>query len=310
MKKQLHVAAAAICRDDQVFISLRDADKHQGGLWEFPGGKIEEGETALAALSRELEEELGIRVTEATPLIQVPYDYPDLTVCLHIFEVTAFEGEPWGKEGQPTRWIKRHELADYTFPAANQPIVNACLLPKALMITPEVQDGEAVMAAVKTALAKGTQGVVLRSADSESESFKNKARELLAFAEQQNIWVSLNTSVAVANDLNAPALHLNRHRLAELTSREEFNGQWLSASCHDAQSLNMALEKGVDFVFLSPVLPTASHPGEATLGLEGFAELANSVPLPVFALGGVELKDLPQLNQAGATGFAAISAWS
>mgnify|MGYP002714153243 CR=1 FL=1 len=122
--KRVHVAAAVIRgADGRVLIAKRPQDKHQGGLWEFPGGKVEEGEAVERALARELEEELGIRVEAARPLIQVHHDYPDKQVLLDVWEVSSFTGEPHGAEGQPLAWVSERQLLEYEFPAANKPIV-------------------------------------------------------------------------------------------------------------------------------------------------------------------------------------------
>ena len=124
--KRVHVAAAVIRGvDGRILIARRADTQHQGGLWEFPGGKVEAGESVEAALGRELKEELGIVVEAARPLIQVQHDYPDKQVLLDVWEVSAFTGEPHGAEGQPLAWVAQRELADYAFPAANQPIVAA-----------------------------------------------------------------------------------------------------------------------------------------------------------------------------------------
>ena len=122
--KRVHVAAAVIRgTDGRILIARRADTQHQGGLWEFPGGKVEEGEAVERALARELEEELGIRVEAARPLIQVQHDYPDKQVLLDIWKVTRFLGEPFGKEGQECRWVPLAELHNYHFPDANGPIV-------------------------------------------------------------------------------------------------------------------------------------------------------------------------------------------
>ena len=123
----IRVAAGIIMRDDQVFIALRSQDKHQGGCWEFPGGKVEVGEEPSAALARELAEECGIAVQESTPFELIRHDYSDKSVELHFFLVTDFIGEPHGKEGQEVAWVSRQELGRYTFPEANVPIVQAML---------------------------------------------------------------------------------------------------------------------------------------------------------------------------------------
>nr|GEY60322.1 arginine biosynthesis bifunctional protein ArgJ, chloroplastic [Tanacetum cinerariifolium] len=107
----------------------RRAVYRSGGLWEFPGGKVEAGESVDAALARELHEELGISVTSARPLIKISHDYPDKQVLLDVWEVSSFTGEPHGVEGQPLAWVSQRELAEYDFPAANRPIVAAARLP-------------------------------------------------------------------------------------------------------------------------------------------------------------------------------------
>ncbi len=123
-KKRVHVAVGVIENgQDEILISLRGASQHQAGKWEFPGGKVEEGEAVGKALARELREELGIEVLACSPLMTVSHDYADKAVLLDVWRVTAFMGEPQGLEGQPVRWVPRHALADYEFPEANTPIM-------------------------------------------------------------------------------------------------------------------------------------------------------------------------------------------
>ena len=112
---------------ERVLLALRGQDRHQGGLWEFPGGKVEAGEARAAALSRELDEELGIAVLESAPRCTLEHAYPDRTVRLHVFDVLGFEGEPVGREGQEVRWVAIAALGDVAFPAANREIVAGLL---------------------------------------------------------------------------------------------------------------------------------------------------------------------------------------
>jgi 8-oxo-dGTP diphosphatase len=124
--KGVHVAVGVIRnQQQQILLALRPDDVHQGGLWEFPGGKVEPAETIQQALARELEEELGITPTQVQPLIEIHHDYPDKSVFLDVWWVDAFSGEPEGREGQPVRWVPIDELPAYDFPEANQPIVAA-----------------------------------------------------------------------------------------------------------------------------------------------------------------------------------------
>lgn len=137
--KRIAVAAGIICHADEVLLALRADDKHQGGLWEFPGGKIEAGESAEQALVRELKEELGLDVADISLFQQLDYDYPDKHVSLLFYWVRRFglAGQfgaqarqalgNKGAEGQCLQWVKVNQLDKYQFPAANQPLVDALI---------------------------------------------------------------------------------------------------------------------------------------------------------------------------------------
>lgn len=123
--KRVHIVAGIIFNQDksQVFITKRPDDKHKGGFWEFPGGKVEPGETIEQAMVRELEEEIGITTTEQTLFEHLEFDYPDKSLKFDFITVTQFGGQPYGKEGQQGEWVNVEELANYAFPEANVPIL-------------------------------------------------------------------------------------------------------------------------------------------------------------------------------------------
>ena len=124
--KRVHVAAAIIYNDQgQILIAKRPDHLHQGGLWEFPGGKVEAEETVEAALVRELQEELDITPTACSPFSQISHDYADKSVLLDFWSVTQFSGTAIGKEQQAIVWVSPKELNQYDFPEANVPIVKA-----------------------------------------------------------------------------------------------------------------------------------------------------------------------------------------
>ncbi|MGO2169254.1 8-oxo-dGTP diphosphatase MutT [Pseudoalteromonas sp.] len=123
-KKIIHVAVGVIYKSNQLFICKRPDDKHQGGLWEFPGGKVEQGETVLAALKRELREEVSLNVHSSKELMVIEHDYNDKSVRLDVHIVDDFSGEAHGAEGQQGRWIVINSLDDYNFPAANVAIID------------------------------------------------------------------------------------------------------------------------------------------------------------------------------------------
>jgi len=121
--KVVHVAAGIIVRDQQVFISKRSSEQHQGDKWEFPGGKVESGESVLEALTRELKEEVNLDIINAQAFHQLEFDYGDKIVQLDFYLVDDFTGVGKGLEGQQTAWVNINTLVEYKFPAANQVIV-------------------------------------------------------------------------------------------------------------------------------------------------------------------------------------------
>ncbi len=306
MPELIHVAAAAIFNaEGQVLLAFRSKKQHQGGLWEFPGGKVETGESVRDALSRELEEELGIRIDQdaTRPLIQVPYHYPDKSVLLDVFKVSRFSGVPHGAEGQPLKWVSIADLENYDFPAANTPIVNALLLPETIAITGRAGSSDEYLEKSALAINKGAQWLMLRAhelASAERVKFARRIRDT-----QQNV-LCLNGSVAEGNDAAVEALHLGSARLMELDNRDVFQGRWLSASCHNEEQLQKAVTLGLDFVTLSPVNSTATHPDQSGMGWQAFSQLANAYPLPVYALGGMTVSDLNQCWESGGQGICAI----
>lgn len=310
-KKLIHVAAAVIRnKSGQILIAKRPDDKHQGGLWEFPGGKVEPGEPVRLALSRELEEELGIQVQQCEPLIKVPHHYTDKSVLLDVYEVTEFSGQAWGKEGQPTKWVESTDLDDFEFPAANLPILNACILPEAWFITPATNHlVSETLQQINKAYQLGARGVMLRAHQLDDHSFQSLYQKLQPVCQEKGILLSVNRNCEIANKLGARALHLSSGELEKLKERRDFQGRWLSASCHSEAELALAVSKGVDFVTLSPVCPTSSHPDVEPMGWNEFTVMAESYPLPVYALGGVSMGDVLLARTSGAQGIAAISAW-
>ncbi|WP_323845049.1 8-oxo-dGTP diphosphatase MutT [Microbulbifer magnicolonia] len=126
MGKVIHVAVGVVQRaDGKILIARRPDHLHMGGRWEFPGGKVEEGETVQQALTRELREEVAIEVKDLKPLTEIRHEDPEKTVLLDTWWVTDFEGEAEGQEGQQTAWVEIADLTRYHFPDANQPIIAA-----------------------------------------------------------------------------------------------------------------------------------------------------------------------------------------
>jgi len=304
------VAAAVFDAAGRVLIARRPQHVHQGNLWEFPGGKIEPGETPEQALARELWEEIGIRPTILRRLIRVPHTYPDRQVLLDVWRVDAFEGSPRGRQQQPLCWLQPDELSNYPFPAANQPIIAATRLPLHYLITPDLGDSELLLTGLAEALAQGIRLVQLRAPSLADSDYAALAQRAIALCRSHEARLLLNAAPELAVQLGADGVHLNRHRLAACSHRPIPRELLCAVSCHDAAALRKAQAIGADFAVLSPVQATLSHPEAQPLGWQRFEEQVWDTPLPVYALGGVGPADLKQAFAARAQGIAAIrSLW-
>ncbi|MDP2227288.1 MAG: Nudix family hydrolase [Moraxellaceae bacterium] len=305
--KRILVVAAVIRREGKILIAKRPAHLHMGGLWEFPGGKVEAAEPVEAALLRELEEELGIAPTAFRPLIRIAHDYPDKSVCLDVWDVTAFRGEPQGLEGQPLAWVRPDELALHEFPAANRPIVTAARLPARYLITPDMISAAERQHWLEQRLARGAQLVLFRAPHLPRDAYLAEASDLLRTCRAAGAALMLHGAVELLQDVAADGVHLPaRHLRAESVAGLP-PGSWLAASVHDEHELALATSLGADFVTLSPVATTSSHPGMAGMGWSSFAHLVRAAVLPVYALGGMTDTDVDRAREHGAQGVAGIT---
>lgn len=306
---RVEVAAAVIERPDGRFLmASRPEGKVYAGWWEFPGGKVEAGESARQALDRELREELGIQVSEAWPWLNRAYVYPHAHVMLRFFRVTAWQGEPHPHEGQTLAWT-RAELPDVTpILPANGPILKGLSLPLEYAISDLARLGETeFLRRLDLRLARGLKLVQLREKALPEAAFRRLAAEVAARCRARGARLMLNGRVDLARELGV-GVHLPSAQLMASESRPDL--EWVGASCHDRAELARAAELELDFVVLSPVLPTASHPGAETLGWARFADWLADYPLPVYALGGLGLEDLATARRHGAHGVALKSqAW-
>lgn len=123
LTKHIQVAVGVITKNELFFVCRRQAHQHQGNKWEFPGGKLDEGESAEDALKRELAEEIGIAINSSKHLMDIEHQYPDKKVSLHVYIVSDFAGDPYGAEGQESAWFDFHELKNLDFPQANKTII-------------------------------------------------------------------------------------------------------------------------------------------------------------------------------------------
>ena len=317
--------AAGILIDDRgrVLLMQRLPGKHLAGLWEFPGGKLEPGETVEQALVRELDEELDIEVLGSEPLISLPWRYPEKTVRLHALRVTAWRGEPRAREGHPLRWSALPGIDVATMPPADTPIVTALRLPvyyaivgSGALLAHGLVSGGAVPPQPGLALRAfaGAPGILvgvlwqLRMPGVTRGEVSRVVQDALATSPGLRASLLVNHDVDLARELGV-GVHLKAAQLHELRERPLPHDAWVGASCHGAEELERAAELGVDFATLSPVCATASHPDAKPVGWERFAQLVADARLPVYALGGVGPDDLERARIAGAQGVAGIRAF-
>ena len=303
----VHVAAAVI-QDGlgRILLARRPAGAHQGGLWEFPGGKLESGETLSDGLKRELAEELGIQTLAHRPLIRVLHHYGDRSVLLDVHRVTAYAGEPRGLEGQPLAWVAPDDLLSYPMPAADRPIVAAVQLPPVYLFTPPaVATPERLLSELQSALDAGHRLIQLRVFGLAPSVHRAVAERALELCHTAGAWLMVNADIALAETIGADGVHLNARQLTVLQVRPP-GLRWVAASCHGVADLARATDLGLDFAVLSPVLPTPSHPDAEPLGWTGFAAAVETAPLPVYALGGMRGSLLAEAWQHGAQGVAGI----
>jgi 8-oxo-dGTP diphosphatase len=258
-------------------------------------------------LARELHEEIGIDVVEAVPFARVRYAYPDKTILLDVWRVSAWRGEPHGREGQAARWSDPQALRLVELPQADWPIVRRLQLPPLCVISDAQRLGRArFLERLAQLLEAGIRLVQLREPALSPDDFARLAAETAPLCRRHGARLLVNADPQAAASCQADGVHLSARRLMASTVRPLAVEQWVGASCHDERELAHAARIGVDFAVLSPVAATASHPDAQPLGWSRFQELVSGVSFPVYALGGMELPQLAAAQSYGAHGIALI----
>lgn len=292
-KPTIQVAIAILLHQAQVLVGWRTADQHQGNKHEFPGGKVEPGETAEQACRREVLEEVGIDVQDWHMFNSLQFEYEDVIVSLHVFHAIV-PNHQLQQIRSPWTWFKRNELQDLNFPQANQVILKRLYMTTVIKISDQIEHLHTL---------PESQILYWRVAPDAQH-----AMTLMDLSIEQLSRVVVN--VALWKNLNplqqqaVAAIHLKQSQLMQLQKGDLTVGCRYIAACHDQNSAEHAQRIGCDAILLSPVLETLSHPNSPSLGWEQFHLITQNIHLPVFALGGLQLNDLAIAQSYGAYGIA------
>lgn len=290
----------------RILLARRTEGRDLAGLWEFPGGKREPGESPETALARELHEELGVDVDLGAPLICVPHAYPHKRLRLDVRRIAAFRGTPKGHEGQALAWVPQSRLTTYAMPAADRPVLAALLQPDHYLVTPSPQDDAPWLAGLALALEQGVARVQLRAPhDIDGTRWRQLAQQAVALCRSEGAEVLVNGDAALAASLGI-GLHLRSGQLRTCEPAELRDLPVVAASCHQIEDLRRAEQLGCAFAVLGPIRPTPTHPDAEGIGWDVFAALREQVALPIYAIGGMAVDDIPVARAHGAQGIAAI----
>ena len=303
----INVAVAVIQREDgHVLMAERPYGKESAGFWEFPGGKFELGESAEQAITRELYEELGIKLNVAYPWTCYKHTYPDKIVKLHVYRVFKWEGTPFGREGQHISWENPGSVTVKPLLPANEKILQAIALP---LIYSIINAGPGMMVKLITRLTylleQGVRLMQVRVRHMNPDQHIQIMRPIVNLAHNYGAKVLVNGNESIALKSGADGIHLPANQLMNTHTRP--CTKLLSVSCHNASELAHATTLRANFVSLSPVRSTLTHPNISGMGWKKFADLTNDLSMPVYALGGLDSNYLETAMHHHAYGIALSS---
>lgn len=308
LRTPVDVAVGVLVRADGRFLlASRPEGKPYPGYWEFPGGKLEPGESVAAALRRELHEELAIDIGPAHPWFVREFDYPHARVRLHFCRVFEWSGELHPREEQQYGFFAFEQLPAGPLLPATVPVLRWLQLPPVYAISAASRLGRAeFLRRLDATLARGLRMLQLREPDLEAAEFGALFDEAAARVRAAGAMLLVNSRHEQRWQKRADGVHLTSADLMRISARPAAG--WVGASVHNAEELRRCAELGVDFSVAGPVRPTATHPGRPALGWDAFSTLIETSAVPVYAIGGLSEADLAAAVQCGAHGVALLSA--
>ncbi|AIL32263.1 Nudix family hydrolase [Basilea psittacipulmonis] len=311
-KPHLNVAVGIIYSKDQskVLMAQRPKGKSWEDWWEFPGGKIEAGETVSKALARELKEELNIDVTQSYPWLVMNFEYPTHTVELHFEQVLAWQGEIKGLENQLFQWIDPHQHNLTQILPASEPILRCLQLPRQYAIT-DIQSFDQLDNQLKKLESLFQQGIGMvqfrepKWKDSKQQ-LEQAFSKVQAFCHQHQKLLLVNSCHPKSWWQQADGVQLRACDAIFLEERPLNKDYWVGVSAHHLADLLYAQKIEADFAVLGHILDTPSHAHEPALGWEALHTFSQEVSLPIYAIGGMSFKLLETALSHGAYGIAGI----
>ena len=302
-------AVVGVLRNEkqQILIAKRQPHQFMGGFWELPGGKIEEHESDQEAIIRELKEELGVIVTELSIHQTMVYQYTDRIIELGIYNINQYQQVPTGVEGQEIAWSNIDNLQNFNLLPTMTAFINSITLPNKYWITPSSnhQSDEWMIKFDE----KMTQDISLVQLRAKADLPTDFVENLYKKCKQNHVKLLLNTVNKTFDETHCDGWHLTTGEMLKLTKKPCADDKLLGASTHNLEEALTAQKLGADFVVISPVQATQTHPDTVPIGWEAAQEVVNKLNIPVYFLGGMTLNDLDKTLEIGAQGIAGVSAF-
>ena len=300
----VHVSVAVLINaDHQVLLGQRPAPKAWEGWWEFPGGKIEKGETSVDALYREIYEEIGVKIIQFKKWVTRKYSYGGNDITLHFFKVHKWEGEVTSKENQKLVWTYLQNPNVSPILPANLFVQKAFDLPKYYAITNLSETSKIIFFnQLKNKISNGLKMIQVREKNISFDEFKIFSKEVIKICKPKGVKVIINSDVNLAYEIKADGVHLTSKDLVSMKTKPK--NLIVSASCHNPEEIDIAEKLNINFIVLSIVKHTLSHPDVKPMGWAKFKKIANKVNTPIYALGGLGVKDNQVALENGAIGIA------
>jgi 8-oxo-dGTP diphosphatase len=312
LKPRVDVAVAVVFNfHGEVLWSCRPSGKPYAGYWEFPGGKVEDGETVWQALVRELKEELGILATQGGPWFCIEHDYEHANVRLHLHRVWCFEGQPKALEQQQLTWASLSHSGLSPILPATEPLLPVLAQPIIMALSNYEVDFDRCAKRLESnlhTLLHSTVYVQFRETRLKGKQLLRAFQHCQALCQETGHTLLLNSNTW----LNLQAYFVDLPCPLHLTELDLLSGQFVGLPCagasvHSADSLSLAFRRGLSYAVLGSVKNTDSHPGLEGMGWQKFQEITQTSRLPVYAIGGLGFRDLHTAWQHGAHGVAMLS---